>query len=81
MEILLCVIGLIIAIYCGCAEEIGKEEWMRDPYGEDVASHIGPESCVYIRKGREWREEDWPSGIGSSNPGSGHIAGQTCKMR
>ena len=24
---------------------------MEVPYGEDVASHIGPESCVGIRKG------------------------------
>jgi hypothetical protein len=24
---------------------------MKVPYGEGVASHTGPESCVYIRKG------------------------------
>ncbi len=25
---------------------------MREPYGEGVASHTGPESCVVVRKGR-----------------------------
>ena len=24
---------------------------MKDPYGEELATHTGPESCVYIRKG------------------------------
>ena len=24
---------------------------MRVPYGEELATHTGPESCVYIRKG------------------------------
>ena len=24
---------------------------MKDPYGEKLATHTGPESCVYIRKG------------------------------
>jgi hypothetical protein len=24
---------------------------MKDPYGEGVASHTGPESCAYTRKG------------------------------
>jgi hypothetical protein len=25
---------------------------MEEPYGEGVASHTGPESCVVVRKGR-----------------------------
>jgi hypothetical protein len=32
----------------GCPESAGKTgkvSWMREPYGEGVASHTGPESC------------------------------------
>jgi len=34
----------------GCPESAGKTgkvQWMREPYGEGVASHTGPESCGY----------------------------------
>ena len=30
--------------------ETGKEQWMRVPYGEEVAIHTSPESCVDSRK-------------------------------
>src|SRR5581483_8515567 len=29
----------------------GEVSWMRVPYGEDLASHTGPESCVGTREG------------------------------
>ena len=29
----------------------GKELWMKEPYGEGLASHTGPESCAGARKG------------------------------
>jgi hypothetical protein len=28
----------------------GEEWWMKVPYGEGLASHTGPESCVWTRK-------------------------------
>ena len=37
-------------IYCGCAGKTGKEQWMRVPYGEELAIHTGLESCVDSRK-------------------------------
>ena len=35
---------------CGCAGKTGKEQWMRVPYGEELATYTGPESCVDSRK-------------------------------
>jgi len=29
----------------------GEEQWRRKPYGKDLASHSGPESCAESRKG------------------------------
>jgi hypothetical protein len=31
--------------------EAGEVWWIEEPYGEGVASHTGPESCVVVRKG------------------------------
>jgi RNA-directed DNA polymerase len=36
----------------GCAGKTGKVVWMKEPYGEGLATHTGPESCVVVRKGR-----------------------------
>jgi len=35
-----------------CAGETGEVSWMKEPYGEGVAIHSGPESCVVAHKGR-----------------------------
>ena len=35
-----------------CAGKTGKVVWMKEPYGEGLATHTGPESCVVVRKGR-----------------------------
>ncbi|MGD9303826.1 MAG: hypothetical protein PVF79_06140, partial [Desulfobacterales bacterium] len=37
--------------YCECAGKTVEEQWMKVPYNEGLAAHIGPESCVYARKG------------------------------
>ena len=34
-----------------CAVKTGEVLWMKEPYGEGVAIHSGPESCVVVRKG------------------------------
>jgi hypothetical protein len=36
---------------CECAGETVEEQWMKVPYDEGLAPHIGLESCVYARKG------------------------------
>ena len=36
--------------YCGWAEKTDKEQWIRAPCGEELATHTGTESCVDIRK-------------------------------
>src|SRR6476659_2105698 len=35
----------------GAPAEAGEVLWMEVPYGEGVASHTGPESCVAAREG------------------------------
>ena len=40
-----------LIISCECAGETVEEQWMKVPYDEGLAPHIGPESCVYARKG------------------------------
>ena len=30
--------------------KVGKEEWMKEPYQEEVATHLDPESCAEDRK-------------------------------
>ena len=37
-------------IYYGCAGKTGKEQWMKVPYGEELATQTGPQSCVDSRK-------------------------------
>ena len=35
----------------GAPVKTGEDWWMKVPYGEGVANHTGPESCVDARKG------------------------------
>jgi len=30
--------------------QTGEMSWMKEPYGEGVATHTGPESCVGVRE-------------------------------
>jgi RNA-directed DNA polymerase len=42
--------GGVTQYIVGCAGKTGKEQWMRVPYGEELATHTGPESYVDSRK-------------------------------
>ena len=41
-----------MCLWCARAPiKVGEKEWMKEPYSEDIASHIGPELCGVVRKG------------------------------
>ena len=37
--------GLFMSYSSGAPVKTGKEQWMKVPYAEGLASHSGPESC------------------------------------
>ncbi len=44
---------------------------MKDPYDEGLAAHIGPESCVYARKGIDDKYKDienWDTNVDNTIP-------------
>ncbi|MFP4283366.1 MAG: condensation domain-containing protein [Opitutales bacterium] len=41
----------VIRVSWGAPAKAGEELWMKEPYGEGLASYSGPESCVVTREG------------------------------